>query len=59
MSEGIFYLIQLMREYLLAEHQTKKNAELSLDGWTDYSPKDCPAQNNGYDCGVFACMLDS
>lgn len=46
-----------MREYLVSEYKTKRNdAEFSLEGWTDFAPKDCPAQNNGYDCGVFACM---
>ena len=45
------------REYLKHEHLDKKGSELHLSGWTDFSPKDIPAQTNSSDCGVFTCMV--
>ena len=47
---------RLLRAYLEEESMDKLKKPFDLNGWTDYSPKDIPAQQNGYDCGVFTCM---
>ncbi|OMH82927.1 Sentrin-specific protease [Zancudomyces culisetae] len=44
-------------EYLLCESKTKRSIELDLGEWSYVTPKDIPTQNNGYDCGVFACTF--
>ncbi|KAJ3409467.1 SUMO1 sentrin specific peptidase 1 [Chytridiales sp. JEL 0842] len=46
-----------MREYIQAESLDKKKVAFDLSGWTDYCPKSIPAQQNGYDCGVFTCTF--
>jgi len=49
-------LLTDLRSYVRDEaklHSGENNYDLS--GWQDYIPKDIPAQENGYDCGVFAC----
>ncbi|RKO83586.1 hypothetical protein BDK51DRAFT_23192, partial [Blyttiomyces helicus] len=48
--------LQTLRKYLTAEHLDKKRSPIDLSSWTDYSPRDIPAQENGFDCGVFTCM---
>ncbi|KAJ1911708.1 hypothetical protein IWQ60_010016 [Tieghemiomyces parasiticus] len=48
---------QVIRDYLTAEHQDKKQTPFDLSGWTDWCPKDIPRQQNGYDCGVFTCIF--
>jgi sentrin-specific protease 1 len=45
-----------MREYLEKESMDKKKKPFDTSEWTDFMPKDCPVQNNGYDCGVFTCL---
>ncbi|EEB07135.1 SUMO deconjugating enzyme Ulp1 [Schizosaccharomyces japonicus yFS275] len=42
---------ELLRLYYAEE--TKGGIDLS--GWTDHIDSNCPRQQNGYDCGVFAC----
>jgi len=34
---------------------SKKNVDIDLSKWQDYTPHDIPHQQNGYDCGVFMC----
>ncbi|KAL7747467.1 hypothetical protein RI367_007223 [Sorochytrium milnesiophthora] len=46
---------QIMREYLAEEMMDKKGQHMDLSDWVDYAPSDIPGQENGYDCGVFAC----
>ncbi|ODV91388.1 hypothetical protein CANCADRAFT_25506, partial [Tortispora caseinolytica NRRL Y-17796] len=41
---------RLLREYLSAQ-----TGETDLSDWDDYTSKDSPLQQNGYDCGVFTC----
>ena len=45
----------VVRRYLEEEHQDKKSSAIDLSDWEDIVPKNIPAQENGYDCGVFAC----
>lgn len=48
-----------LADYLAAEYKDKKKEEygpLDLSGWTRYFSRQCPAQSNGFDCGVFATM---
>lgn len=53
--------LKLIQEYLIAEHLDKKGndgrAEFNFANWTLESPKNIPCQQNGYDCGVFACVF--
>jgi Ulp1 family protease len=35
----------------------KKNTPFDYTGWTIAQPKNIPAQENGYDCGVFTCIF--
>jgi len=35
----------------------KKKVTYDLSDWEDYAPKNCPHQENGYDCGVFASTV--
>jgi sentrin-specific protease 1 len=48
---------QLLREYVDLEHINKKSKPFDWTGWVDYCPRDTPQQENGYDCGVFACQF--
>ena len=53
--------LKLLHEYLIEEHLDKKgtdgSAELDFNNWVLESPKGIPCQQNGYDCGVFACTF--
>lgn len=53
--------LKLLLEYLINDHQDKKgtdgNAEFDFQNWILSSPKNIPCQQNGYDCGVFACVF--
>jgi sentrin-specific protease 1 len=54
----IYWLyFQLLREYVDLEHINKKSKPFDWTGWVDYCPRDTPQQENGYDCGVFACQF--
>ncbi|PBK77068.1 cysteine proteinase [Armillaria solidipes] len=46
-----------LRHYLDAEHRNKKKKPFDFTGWEDYTLKDTPQQENGYDCGVFTCQF--
>lgn len=50
-------LSALFRDYFEDEHLDKKGSELDLSGWTLECCDDVPQQNNGSDCGVFACCF--
>lgn len=71
-SQSIFYYDSLhnnnticlnwLREYLIEEFKDKKASVGKTDGfdflnWSLISPKGIPCQQNGYDCGVFACIF--
>jgi len=48
-----------LRSYLQAEYADKKkesSGPLLLSGWKNYFSRQCPQQENGWDCGVFATM---
>ncbi|KAJ2999980.1 SUMO1 sentrin specific peptidase 1 [Globomyces sp. JEL0801] len=49
--------LKLLREYVEAESLDKKKIPFDTSKWVDYTPKNIPEQQNGYDCGVFACMF--
>ncbi|KAI8929794.1 hypothetical protein BC831DRAFT_442081 [Entophlyctis helioformis] len=49
--------LELLRSYIAQESVDKKKTAMDLDEWEDYMPKDIPAQQNGFDCGVFTCMF--
>lgn len=51
---GIF---RLLLDYVQQEHADKKGAPLDVSGWRTHYAGDCPAQQNGYDCGIFACQF--
>ncbi|KAK7433828.1 hypothetical protein VKT23_020544 [Stygiomarasmius scandens] len=46
-----------LRNYLDAEHRNKKKSPFDFTDWIDYTLKDTPQQENGYDCGVFTCQF--
>ncbi|KAG7450262.1 cysteine proteinase [Guyanagaster necrorhizus] len=50
-------VFKLLRHYLDAEHRNKKKKPFDFTGWEDYTLKDTPQQENGYDCGVFTCQF--
>lgn len=47
-----------MLQYLKDEHMEKMGTPLG-DGWSVHGcdPRSCPWQSNGFDCGVFVCMI--
>ncbi|TKY90583.1 hypothetical protein EX895_000581 [Sporisorium graminicola] len=47
---------ELMRTYITEEARDKKKKEIDLRGWRDHFSSESPQQENGYDCGVFACQ---
>lgn len=48
--------LNTLRQYLEKEHLDKKKAPFNSTGWTFKCEMDCPAQQNGFDCGVFTCI---
>lgn len=52
-----FKCLKLILFYLILEHIDKKNKEFVVDGWLLINVKDCPQQENVWDCGVFVCMF--
>jgi sentrin-specific protease 1 len=51
-SEIAFF--RVMRDYLESESQDKLGKPFDLTGWTNVKTNQCPQQDNGYDCGMFA-----
>ena len=64
-SPGVFYYdsmgghnmpaLSLILEYLQVEHLNKRNAVLDIKRYVKEIVEDCPQQENGADCGIFAC----
>ncbi|XP_036987188.2 sentrin-specific protease 2 isoform X1 [Artibeus jamaicensis] len=50
-------ICEILLQYLQDESKTKRNIDLNLSEWTDYSmkPHEIPQQLNGSDCGMFTC----
>jgi len=47
-----------LRRYLADEHASKKQSPLEgVEAWTMPLSDQVPEQQNGYDCGVFACLF--
>eukprot|EP00116_Pleurobrachia_bachei_P005880 sb/3466142/ len=44
-----------LRDYMVAEHMSKKKQPMDPASWKLVIEKDLPEQMNGCDCGVFAC----
>ncbi|CAG0889235.1 unnamed protein product [Cyprideis torosa] len=49
--------LNLLLDYLEQELKDKKKEVLDKAQWVMESPKDIPAQQNGYDCGMFTCRF--
>jgi sentrin-specific protease 1 len=49
--------LSVVEEWLARESMDKASTEFDFTGWTKICPKTIPAQQNGYDCGVFALVL--
>lgn len=49
----------IIKKYIVDEWKNKMTGEFpDADEWSiEVYPKDCPIQNNTYDCGVFVCMF--
>ena len=66
-SPGVFYYdsmgghnmpaLSAILSYLREEHINKKGTELDLRHFAKEIVSDCPQQQNGSDCGVFACKV--
>ena len=50
-------LTRCNRGYLTKESEEKRKVPFDFEGWTDVTEHDGPYQNNGFDCGVFACQF--
>ncbi|PJF18271.1 putative sentrin/sumo-specific protease [Paramicrosporidium saccamoebae] len=46
--------LSVLRDWIAKESMDKLKCDFDFTGWTLSCPKDIPAQQNGYDCGVFA-----
>ncbi|TIA90330.1 hypothetical protein E3P99_01616 [Wallemia hederae] len=57
MGGGTKYVYKKLREYISREHETKKGKPFDFTGWEDFWSENTPAQNNGFDCGVFTCCF--
>lgn len=53
--------LRLLHGYLIEEYSDKKGNDgvenFNFSSWRLLSPKNIPSQQNGYDCGVFACIF--
>ncbi|EOR00012.1 Sentrin-specific protease 1 [Wallemia ichthyophaga EXF-994] len=57
MGGGNKHVYNKMREYIGKEHETKKGTPFDFTDWEDFWSENTPAQNNGFDCGVFSCCF--
>ncbi|KAG9039947.1 Smt3-specific protease [Tulasnella sp. JGI-2019a] len=46
-----------LRDYVDKEHIDKKKTPFDFSGWEDFYDPEMPQQENGYDCGMFVCMV--
>ncbi|XP_014662208.1 PREDICTED: sentrin-specific protease 1-like [Priapulus caudatus] len=53
MQGGNNECLNLLNEYLRAEHGEKKKSLFDPSGWNSYNMKDIPLQMNACDCGMF------
>jgi len=51
-----FKCLKLILKYLMLEHQDKKGELFHPSGWLLMNVRNCPQQQNYWDCGVFVCM---
>jgi len=51
-----FKCLKLILKYLMLEHEDKKGEYFHPSGWLLMNVKNCPQQQNFWDCGVFVCM---
>ncbi|XP_052782238.1 sentrin-specific protease 1-like [Mya arenaria] len=49
--------LNVLQQYLCDESKDKKKKDFDLTGWTCVAMKDIPQQQNGSDCGMFACKF--
>lgn len=50
--------MQRLLRYVQDEYQNKHSKKLDMKKWKAMSTeRSVPQQNNGYDCGVFACQF--
>ncbi|CAH1789466.1 unnamed protein product [Owenia fusiformis] len=49
--------LEAIKSYLLAESLDKKKQTFDMSEWTMVIEKDIPQQQNGSDCGMFACKF--
>jgi sentrin-specific protease 1 len=49
--------LSVLRDWIANESKDKLKYDFDFTGWTLSCPKDIPAQQNGYDCGVFALVF--
>jgi len=66
-SPGVFYYdsmgghnmpaLSAILEYLKEEFRRKRNEELHIMTYAKEIVEDCPKQENGADCGIFACKI--
>lgn len=48
--------IATIRAWLASESRDKLSREFDFEEWVESCPKNIPAQQNGYDCGVFSLV---
>ncbi|KAG8857660.1 Smt3-specific protease [Tulasnella sp. 330] len=50
-------VFERLRNYMDMEHMDKKKTPFDFSGWVDFYTEEMPQQENGYDCGMFVCMV--
>ena len=49
---------RVLMQYVQEEHAAKKpDCTLDIGKWQTFYADRCPVQQNGYDCGIFACQF--
>lgn len=49
--------LELLKDYLVSEHNDKKKSPYDVSDWELSHEKNIPVQLNGSDCGVFTCKF--